>query len=652
MTISFDDIIQDCVSRSGNTPGVDIAVVIPRVWSCFVRHVATALKGGRGVHVPRFAKLTFMKTSGRPIFDVAEVFLRANAITMKKPPTALQSVCMDVNFSRVAHDAQVEKDFARTVVDTLLHRLGEVIGDGKEAVRASFGTVGTIYGEGKTMVFRYAREKRGPAASGQSSAASFSAQAPASALGLSLTGGGMDGGFGGGGGGGGAGYGGGGGEQAQQQGGGQPESSSPPASYRSRAPTARSARISARSSALGGASGQRSTMSKAGLIAMTTSLSGATIPTKAALQSSHLGMMATQKASAQAQRDEDAMYYQQSLRDMRDAERVRQTEQSAKAAEVRAIAGTQTQQRAELVARSRADRELEIEQSRSAKYPLPFPSDEEVKQKRLAGDADYRKGLDAQLAEPLHNPAMSTTKRVPRAMAQPPQSQVQSVHNVFPRFLEPEREVSRAHFVPPELYQANMRQSWDAVHMSLHDEGRALQRDAVDVQRRRERAELIHQKAAIEKRREMAELNEFLKNQARFKQKLDHDYEHERFYGKDPDPSQCYPVEAVRNLEREETLKGKLRNALDVQVAAKGAKAGEERRCAKQEDNFFIDCVQQALRNDRAFRRKKIINDRLMLTSQWQAQQDLTAKQKAIEKQRSNIGIFVQPTGEASASRD
>ena len=297
-------------------------------------------------------------------------------------------------------------------------------------------------------------------------------------------------------------------------------------------------------------------------------------------------------------------------------------------------------------------RAIGIEAERSAAYPLPFPTEEAVRAKKKELDQDYRAGLDAQLAEPGHRPAMATTKRVPRAAAAPGTSAVQSIHNVFPRFLEPEREVSRAHFVPPELYQANMRQSWDAAHLALHDEKRQLEQDAADVQRRRERAELIHQKAAIEKRREAQELNEFLKNQARFKQKLDHDYEHERFYGHDPDPSQTYPVEAVRNLEQEERLKGKLRRALDVQVAERDTRLGEERRRAKQEDNFFIDCVQQALRNDRAHRRKKIVNDRLMLTSQWQAQKDLLTKQRTVDKQRADIGIFVQQTGEDSATRD
>ena len=82
-----------------------------------------------------------------------------------------------------------------------------------------------------------------------------------------------------------------------------------------------------------------------------------------------------------------------------------------------------------------------------------------------------------------------------------------------------------------------------------------------------------------------------------------------------------------------------MKRALDLQVADKQARSSEERRQQMQEDNFFVDCVQHALRNDRAYRCKKVANDRLMLTTQWQAQKDAMKRQRDLTRARDNIAI-------------
>merc|ERR1711865_309239 len=149
-----------------------------------------------------------------------------------------------------------------------------------------------------------------------------------------------------------------------------------------------------------------------------------------------------------------------------------------------------------------------------------------------------------------------------------------------------------------DLYQATMNNSFNTLDTSLNKHEAKLEEAENDILKRKERSELLH------KKRE--ELNEFLKEQARYKQKLDHDYKHERFYGKDPDPSQAYPMQRKRDLYQEEGLKNKLKDALDTQVQEKQAKLMENRRQEVQEDRFFVDCVGQALKDDRIYRHEKV----------------------------------------------
>jgi len=283
-------------------------------------------------------------------------------------------------------------------------------------------------------------------------------------------------------------------------------------------------------------------------------------------------------------------------------------------------------------------------------------TEEEVRERTRKINQDLRQGLDTQMRHHTgargkqgNNvvgasgrgtlSASASTGGLGRSL-DARRSQMSSVHNVFPKFLQPETSVTRAHFVPERIFDKNMKGAWRRFEDQLSGEQRTLTDEEAESRSRRHKAELLHQQREVEKRREINELNEFLKNQARYKQKLDHDYEHERFYGKDPDPSLAYPVEKRRNLKSERVLKQTLKEALDTQVDEKRSRAVERRAQENQEDNFYIDCVQQALRDDREERRQKMIADRELLTSQWEMQKSLNARGRLIQKRRDGLSVF------------
>merc|ERR1711865_1145838 len=183
-----------------------------------------------------------------------------------------------------------------------------------------------------------------------------------------------------------------------------------------------------------------------------------------------------------------------------------------------------------------------------------------------------------------------------------------------------------------DLYQATMNNSFNTLDTSLNKHEAKLEEAENDILKRKERSELLHKKREVEKMRERKELNEFLKEQARYKQKLDHDYEHERFYGKDPDPSLAYPMQRKRDLYEEGKLKNNLKDALDRQVHEKQSKSMEYRRQEVQEDKFFVDCVGEALREDRSYRMQKVADEKSLLCQSWDQQKSYNQRLKTLQQ--------------------
>merc|ERR1711865_872193 len=188
-----------------------------------------------------------------------------------------------------------------------------------------------------------------------------------------------------------------------------------------------------------------------------------------------------------------------------------------------------------------------------------------------------------------------------------------------------EKGVTMAHYTPADVYEATMSYTFKNLDAKLNADTKSMEVAEDDIQKRKERSELLHKKREVERMRERNELNEFLK-------------EHARFYGKDPDPSQAYPMQRKRDLYQEEGLKNKLKDALDTQVQEKQAKLMENRRQEVQEDRFFVDCVGQALKDDRIYRHEKVQAEKSMLTQSWDQQKTYANRMKTLDRRFEGFG--------------
>jgi hypothetical protein len=547
-----------------------------------------------------------MKTTGKKVFIPADAFIRAHGINAKRPPNTLLANCVDIVYSKIAYEAQVEKDYARAVIETVIGRIGEIIGQGQETLRGAFGPLGTLYGENRSMMFRFQTGGNGSKSTSkferdENATASFSRDAPASAMGLSLGGSAMS-----------------------------MESERAPAQQSERSSVFQSSRAaSSQRTAAANDTAKQSTPWHRGTARGRKP--GTQVPTST-LNGSHMAMVSEKEASAAAQREADQEDFRASMSTMQSEQQSLNQKGLQRRAENNSIAADQKAQHAASMAATRQERD---EDNARGPEPWPFRTTEDVQHHKSQINRDFKDGLDSQVQ------AASSSKSMTKSLSTTQsRSQMASTHNIFPKFLNPERTVARGHFVPAAVFDKTMQRSWNGVADGYEDEKAELAREERAVRLRRERAELAHQKKAIEQRREAAQLNEFLKEQAHYKQKLEHDYEHERFYGKDPDPSQAYPVEKKRNVLSESMHKTKLKDALDSQVREKENKMKELKRQESQEDSFFVECVQQALEDDRDFRRTKMQNDKQMLTGEWGRQSMMKDRRAALDHRREHLTMF------------
>jgi len=625
MPYSLDDAIQDCLDRS-DTPSEVMCNTFPLVWDLFTKFLAKTLKAGKkGVNVTSFGKFTRRKGHGAqitsPVFVVSDNFLRSYGInSTAKPAKEFQLPCIGVNYAQIAIGAQVERDFAKTVVETVLGRIGEVIGNGT-AVKINIGKprtkayVGYIVGDNRNMVFRFASDNgKKMRNDGASSGPSFSKNAPASALGLSLGGNSLnssrsvasvraaavpqtD-------------------RSADRDGGGYVVST--PTSYNNSMVKSTSQPASMRKSI----PGSRTRGRKAG-----------TRVESSTLKKSHFDMMSERDSKARAAKQEDYDDFKQTIDKLEQESMQDSQRQAAKRAQAREISQFQLAQAAD---RSKANFAETLEFKEKQEQKWPFRTEEQVKQEQSRINNDFRDGLDTQMMSSGKSLGLSTSGYASKSSKMQGRSKLKSsmasTHNVFPKFLNPEKKVHMAHYTPPDLYQATMNNSFNTLDTSLNKHEAKLEEAENDILKRKERSELLHKKREVEKMRERKELNEFLKEQARYKQKLDHDYEHERFYGKDPDPSLAYPMQRKRDLYEEGKLKNNLKDALDRQVHEKQSKSMEYRRQEVQEDKFFVDCVGEALREDRSYRMQKVADEKSLLCQSWDQQKSYNQRLKTLQQ--------------------
>jgi hypothetical protein len=629
MVFGVEDAINDCVEVTASS--TEVHSKFADVWNAMIRQCNKTLGDGKGIFIPKLGKLTWVKTTKKPIFVASDHFVRTHGIHIKKHATTLQTNCVELNYSRIAHECNIDKDLARTMIETVINRFGEVIGGGKETVKLAIGKIGDLYGENRSAVFRFRNEKREKRVAGDGgSGPSFSKNAPASAMGLSLTGGSFGGTKDAGGYSARSGY----SARDSSYGGSQydngsdfgPETVAPDSSFSpSASASAPSMSTTKKATGLGGVGFRTRNKKKA-----------TKVPTSS-LNSSHFDMMGSKKQKEQAAKQDQHDFDNTALSEMRTQMKAQMEASDAKKRESRQLAKFQRKQASDALQVSKS--EANVEKNFGQHQPWPFKTEEQVTDDRRMINEDFRAGLDSQLESQPKKPEM---KSVQSAFTR---SKMSGTHNVFPTFLDPERSVSMAHYTPAEVYDATLGNSWNAYEKKLRNEESTVKKDFEDTRMRRERSELLHKRREIERMREMQELNQFLKEQARYKQKLDHDFEHERFYGKDPDPSLAYPVQRVRKMEDEQTLKSTLKDSLDAQVAEKDNKVFKQKRQEMQEDSFFLECNHERLIEDRQFRRQKANDERELLTSTWNRQRSLAGRETAIQKAGENNLVFHDTVG-------
>jgi hypothetical protein len=635
MVFGVEDAINDCVEVTASSP--DVHAKFADVWNAMIRQCNKTLNDKKGIFIPKLGKITWVKTTKKPIFVASDHFVRTHGIHIKKHAATLQTNCVELNYSRIAHECNIDKDLARTMIETLINRFGEVIGGGKETVKLSIGKIGDLYGENRNAVFRFRNEKREKRQPGDgSSGPSFSKNAPASAMGLSLTGGSFAG--------------------TQNSGYGMPsqressygmpsqrESSYGGSEYQdSMGPetVAQDSSFNASASVPSMSTTKVATHTKKGLGGpgfRTRNKAKATKVPTSTLKGSHFQMMSGKKNKEQAEKDDQREFDNAALSEMRTQMKAQMQASAAKTREAKELASFQRQQASDAL--SVAKKEASVEKYLDTHQPWPFKTEEQVTDDRRMINEDFRAGLDSQMDS---QPQKPEKKSIQSAFTR---SKMSGTHNVFPSFLDPERTVSMAHYTPAEVYDATMDKAWNTYEKDLRSNENKVKKDFDDTRMRRERSELLHKRREIERMREMQELNQFLKEQARYKQKLDHDFEHERFYGKDPDPSLAYPVQRVRKMDEEQTLKGTLKDSLDAQVAEKDDKVFMQKRQEMQEDSFFLECNHERLMQDRNFRKHKAQEEKQMLTSTWSRQNQLANRGSAIQKAGENNLVFHDTVG-------
>lgn len=68
------------------------------------------------------------------------------------------------------------------------------------------------------------------------------------------------------------------------------------------------------------------------------------------------------------------------------------------------------------------------------------------------------------------------------------------------------------------------------------------------------------------------------------------------------------------------------------QVHEKQSKSMEYRRQEVQEDKFFVDCVGEALREDRSYRMQKVADEKSLLCQSWDQQKSYNQRLKTLQQ--------------------
>ena len=166
----------------------------------------------------------------------------------------------------------------------------------------------------------------------------------------------------------------------------------------------------------------------------------------------------SQKQSKQAaQKQEELSNFKQTIEKLAQESQEEAQREAIKRAQAKEISNFQLTQAAD-----RAKQNLKEEQyfKEKQEQQWPFRTEDQVKQEQHRINSDFREGLDQQMTASGKALGLSSgrnTSMARKMRSTKLRSQMTSTHNVFPKFLNPEKKVHMAHFTPAELYQVRHR---------------------------------------------------------------------------------------------------------------------------------------------------------------------------------------------------
>jgi hypothetical protein len=173
---SLDALIQDIAQKRGKVTkeGDGVPIDYEEVWMCFARYLKSCMEQRRGLHIASFAKIGWQaekKRVGNPIykpfFQLTENFCRncqmsAEAARLASAPLKTGGdpcPLEDFNYSKAAikFSQNLTKDQVFTGLRSLLQRIGEAIGEGKE-LDIALGECGRLICRGGEPRFQFAQD--------------------------------------------------------------------------------------------------------------------------------------------------------------------------------------------------------------------------------------------------------------------------------------------------------------------------------------------------------------------------------------------------------------------------------------------------------------------------------------------------------------
>jgi hypothetical protein len=636
MPYTLDTLLGECTDRSlplkrlGEMHGRD---VYRDIWNSMIGHMeivhANNMDGSqlaKGVNIPNFAKITTLKTNNRPIFVAMDKYLRANGINTKKLAPALQTPCIDLNYSKIAYECQLDKDLVKSVVDAVFYRLGAVISENEQPVRIQFGKVGVLLAESRTMLFRFVGEKRRKGERGTTSN-SFSKHAPASALGLKLTGSRT-----------------GTGKSANQDREKSPPVLPPLRSSQSTPQfddTSNSTLQSTMNSTSNAAVNeyQMSVDSDSGkpiipVLRSLTQTRGKALPTvitPKSLKVAYKEAILEKQIQKERSRLKEAIQSKEAADTLHAQMMKAKSDGESRAENAKMMARDQKKQHEQKVKRE----ESEQLSNQSLEY-FPFNGDEMILKQQASLKKSFEESLERQKEEGAKS--MAASNGLNRSRSQPPPSPTMS-NSLYPKFLTPCFE-SPARTLNPKLREASMNEAYSRLENEMDKQARTIDLEQRKTIEAKEKSDTEYRRKLREKREQQQELNSYLREQAKSKHDKDNARARERFYGKDPDPSLAFPVERTREMTQETLLRTSLKSALDQQIQEKKNSEYDGKDMNNKEDQFFLSCVRQQLRNDREMRKTKKMRDRELLLEEWDKQKALNDENRRLQRLRESQAVF------------